>query len=58
MEVLIRMVALVVERCLVLHLVVVLHRVVDVVRAAVLHLAVEAPWYQINGEPTQRKDPQ
>ena len=40
-EVLIRMVALVVERRLVLHLVVVLHRVVDVVRAGVLHLAVD-----------------
>ena len=63
-KVLIRMVALVVERRLVLHLVVVLHRVVDVVRAGALHLAVDvvpyvtAPYYQTNGEPTQRKDHQ
>ena len=41
MEVLIRMVVLVEERRLVLHLVVVLHRVVDVFRAGVLHLAVD-----------------
>ena len=39
--VLIRMVALVVERRVVLHIVVVLHRVVDVLRAGVLHLAVD-----------------
>ena len=40
-EFLIRMVALMVERRLVLHLVVVSHRVVDVVRAGVLRLAVD-----------------
>ena len=73
-EVLIRMVALVVERLLVLHLVVVvhrvvvLHRVVDVVRAGVLHLAVDVvpqrhsallpDQRRTNGEPTIRKDHQ
>ena len=40
-EFLIRMVALMVERRLVLHLVVVSHRVVDVVRAGLLLLAVD-----------------
>ena len=67
-EVLIRMVALVVERRLVLHLVVVVHRVVDVVRAGVLHLAVDVvpqrhsallpDQRRTNGEPTIRKDHQ
>ena len=68
------MVALVVERLLVLHLVVVvhrvvvLHRVVDVVRAGVLHLAVDVvpqrhsallpDQRRTNGEPTIRKDHQ
>ena len=63
-KVLIRMVALVVERRLFLHLVVVLYRVVDVVprgcsisRWTWCHY-VTAPCYLIDGEPTQRNDHQ